>query len=130
MRHALALILVLAAPSLALGASTLSWVDNASNEFGFVIQRKLNQYDAVDGGIVTTGTYADLTKITTPNTQGFVDNGAIADPNLENEYCYRVAAYNNDNAGVEQRSGYSNEACKRFPVIIPPPAAPSGLTAN
>ena len=110
-------------------AATLTWVDNATNELGFLVLRQVNQYNSA-GVKVTAGSFSPLTQIAVPNTQGFIDNGAVADPALDNEYCYIVKAYNLDNNGVQQESPNSNTACKRFSVIIPPPGAPTGLTVQ
>ncbi len=74
---------------------TLTWLDNASNEDRYYIQRKLGE----------GGTFADITTIpaTLPaNTITYTDSGLTAN----NYYYYRVRAYNAANGD----SHYSNEA--------------------
>ena len=69
----------------------LTWVDMATTESGFKIERKVGP----------TGTYAQLA-VTAANTSAFVDPTLAA----STTYCYRVRAYNS--AG---NSGYSPELC-------------------
>ncbi len=86
---------------------SLAWVDNATDETGFVIERAT---DGVNFSVLAT---------VGPNVIGYVDSAVSAG----NTYDYRVAAVN---AGG--LSGYSNTAS----ITIPgpqPPAAPDGLEA-
>ena len=71
--------------------AALHWVDMATNESGFKIERKVSP----------TGTYAQLA-LTAANIATFVDPTLAA----STTYCYRVRAYN---TGGD--SGYSNEMC-------------------
>jgi len=74
---------------------TLAWVDNASNEDRFYIQRKLGE----------GGTFADITTVPATlaaNTVTYTDTGLTAN----NYYYYRVRAYNAANGD----SYFSNEA--------------------
>jgi Divergent InlB B-repeat domain len=76
--------------------AALHWVDMATNESGFKIERKVSP----------TGTYAQLA-LTAANLATFVDPTLAA----STTYCYRVRAYNS--AG---NSAYSNEVCVTTPV--------------
>src|SRR5262245_4945558 len=73
------------------GELTVTWLDNASNEEGFTIERR----------VATAQTYNQIAtvaaNVTSYNDSGLVDGGT---------YCYRLFAFNS--AG---RSSYSNEAC-------------------
>jgi hypothetical protein len=82
---------------------TLSWIDNATNEDGFRIERRLSP----------TGSYAPLSAVAA-NTVTYPDT-TVTDGQ---SYCYRVQAYNG--AGS---SGYTNEAC-----ATAGPPAPSTYT--
>ena len=83
--------LLVTAPLLA-AQLTLTWTDNASNEAGSRIERRLNP----------SGIYAEIATVGT-NVTTFVDSTVTAGQG----YCYRVRAYN-----VSGSSGYSNEACR------------------
>ena len=73
-------VLFLVWPGVALGESlTLTWTDNANNEVGFNIERKLGQ----------TGTFAPLAQVGV-DVVTYVD-ATVPDDKL---YCYRVNAYN------------------------------------
>ena len=85
-----AVSLALAVPALA-AQLTLTWTDNATDELGFRIERRLNP----------SGSYSEVTTVGT-NVTSYADTGVTAGQG----YCYRVRAYNS--AG---NSGYSNEAC-------------------
>jgi len=88
----------------------LVWTDNADNEAGFKIERKIPQ-----GG---TGAFAQV-GTANANATSFADTGLVANT----EYFYRVRSHN-----VTAHSAYTNEAnTKTLPV---PPAAPTGLTAS
>jgi len=67
--------------------NTLTWIDNASNEVGYSVERK-----------TLTGTFAEIIKVTTGNT--YTDNTAV----IGQGYVYRVGAYN-----ISGNSAYSNE---------------------
>jgi titin len=84
----------------------LAWTDNATNENGFVVERK------------TAGdTYTEISSVG-PNVKNYSDIGLNADT----EYFYRVRAYN---AGGY--SGYSGEVNA---ITLPnAPTAPGSLTA-
>ena len=71
--------------------AALHWVDRATNESGFKIERKVSP----------TGTYAQLA-LTPANSVAFVDAPLAA----STTYCYRVRAYN---TGGD--SGYAPELC-------------------
>jgi alpha-tubulin suppressor-like RCC1 family protein len=88
---------------------SLSWADNANNELGYRIERRLV------GGAWTT--VVDVAA----NWTGYVDSGLIAGTT----YQYRILAFNG--AG---RSGYSNEASATTLSGSVGPAAPTGLTAT
>ena len=88
----------------------LGWTDNATNEDGFLIQRKLGP----------GGTFADLDTVDANQTSYGDDT---CDP--ETNYCYQVRAYNT--AGD---SAWSNEACDTTPAAPSPPAAPTNLSAT
>ena len=80
------------APGLASSAQlTLSWTDNANNEGGYRVERRI-------GG----GSYSEIA-VLGPNSTSYTDTNLAESTN----HCYRVRAFNA--AGV---SGYSNEACK------------------
>ncbi len=86
------LLALVVAPGPAMGAQlTLNWTDNASNESGYRVERKIG----------SGGSYGEIA-VLAANSTGYTD------PNLaaSTTYCYRVRAFNA--AGV---SGYSNEAC-------------------
>jgi hypothetical protein len=84
----------------------LSWVDNASDEAGYEIERSINN--------------------TTWNMVGTLDLDAtsFSDGNLEPQtnYCYRTRAFNDGGF-----SEYSNVACASTPSL---PASPSDLSAT
>jgi len=85
----------------------LTWTDNATDEDGFSLERRLGQ----------TGAFSEV-------GQSGVDATSFADPGLaaSTEYCYRVRAFN---AGGY--STYSNIACAT--TLDPPPPPSSGLVA-
>ncbi|MDZ7303603.1 MAG: fibronectin type III domain-containing protein [candidate division KSB1 bacterium] len=84
----------------------LVWTDNATNETGFIIERKTG----------TGGTYAPVDTLGA-NETNYSNTGLVGNTT----YYYRVRAYNN--AGP---SAYSNEASAT--TIPDPPAAPTNLT--
>ncbi len=85
----------------------LTWVDNATNETGYVVERKTG-----------SGSYATLTTLGA-NATSFNDVTAAANTT----YSYRVRATNSGGS-----SSYSNEVTVTTPVAIP--TAPSGLAAT
>ena len=87
----------------------LTWIDNANNETGFRIQRKVG----------VSGTYEDLDTVG-PNVQYYPDT--TCGPGTE--YCYRVLAFN----GYGD-SDWSNEDCATTSGSGTPPAAPTSLDA-
>ena len=72
-------------------ARTLSWVDQAANEVGFKIERKVN----------ATGTFVQLA-VVEANTTTYKDT----DLAVGVTYCYRIQAFN-----AAGSSPFSNEAC-------------------
>ena len=108
---ALSLVGVLTPAVVAAGQNVLSWVDNASNEQNFNIERKA---EACAGGaafvpLATVG----LDIVTFTDTA--VSEGTT--------YCYRVNASN-----VAGASAFSNTADRTVPFSVPVP--PSALTVN
>jgi len=85
---------------------TLNWTDNANNEGGFLIQRKVG----------LTGTFFDLVTNLAANSIAY--NDLTVGPNQY--YAYRVRAFNT--AGF---SNFSNEASTTTPALSPPPPPPS-----
>jgi fibronectin type 3 domain-containing protein len=85
----------------------LNWIDGSTNETGFEIERSTNNVNF--SKISTTG--ANITQ--------FMDGPLIPDT----RYYYRIRAINASGA-----SGYTNVA--EAVSYLPPPSAPSGLTAN
>jgi hypothetical protein len=84
--------------------ATLTWVDNADNEAGFVIQRR-----------TLTGAYADIA-IVRPNVTTYTDTGAVGGQT----YLYRVRAYNTFGSSLHSRA-----ASLTLPAELPQPAAPT-----
>ena len=82
--------LMAAVPTLA-AQLTLTWTDNADNESGFRIERRLNP----------AGSYSEITTLG-PNVESYADTTVAAGQG----YCYRLRAYN-----AAGNSGYTNEAC-------------------
>jgi hypothetical protein len=77
----------------------LSWIDNASNETGFIIERKTG----------TSGTFAQIATVGA-NVNLYTDTGLTTG----SIYCYRVQAYNS--AGV---SAYTPQGCGTASVTAP-----------
>ncbi len=82
----------------------LNWVDNASNEAGFVVQRATNG-----------GSYTDRATLAS-NVTAFLDTGLAGNTS----YSYRVRAYNSAGA-----SAYTLDATVATPAAPPAPVAPS-----
>jgi len=88
--------------------NNLTWTDNATNESGFKIERKIG----------AAGTYAEITTVSADVT-AFSDNGLAA----STQYFYQIRAFN-----VGGNSAYSNEDDATTPSNAPPPPnAPSNL---
>jgi titin len=79
----------------------LAWTDNSDNEDGFQIERREGQ----------VGDFAEVTTVMAGLTS-YSDGSLLA----ATEYCYRVAAFNN-----EAYSGYSEVACATTESFPPPP---------
>lgn len=77
----------------------LNWNDNATNEDGTEVERRLG----------TTGNFVPLFTIVGANIITYTDNNLLQ----ATDYCYRVRAYN---AGGQ--SAYSNIACAITPAIL------------
>jgi titin len=88
----------------------LAWTDNADNEDGFRIERKIPQ-----GG---TGVFVQIATVA-PNVTAFSDTALTA----LTTYFYRIRAFNPDG-----QSAYSDEANAK--TLPNPPNAPSNLTAT
>jgi len=89
----------------------LTWTDNATNEYGFEVERSLSQ-----------GTGFALVATVGAATVSYEDT----DLDPLTRYYYRIRAYNNSG-----NSGYSNEAdAMTEDAPPPPPSAPSDLTAT
>ena len=85
----------------------LAWTDNANNELGFKIERKLN----------TTGASYSQIDMVGPNVTSYSNTGLTVNTN----YVYRVRSYNSIG-----NSAYSNEDNATTNV----PAAPSAMSAT
>ncbi len=92
-------------------AIKLAWLDHATNEAGYYIERKLSSAG-------TTETYA-LVATTGPNVKSFIDSSLT----LDTGYAYRVRAFNSGG-----KSNFSNEANVRTLPNLP--EAPSNLSAT
>ena len=94
---------------------SLTWVDNATEENGFEVQRS-------SSGI--GGPYSFLALLRAANQTAYTDNTVVSGT----EYCYRVRA----GRGPGDFGEFSASACVTPGDVTPtdPPAAPSGLTAT
>ena len=108
---------VLASPSIAAAALSLTWSDNSSNETGFKIERRTG----------TTGTFAQVAT-TGANVASYTDTTAVAGTTS----CYRVRAYN-----AAGNSAYTLEQCAPEPamptvtiVANDPTATEAGVTTG
>jgi len=88
----------------------LQWYDNASNEDGFRIERRLGQ----------TGDFEPIDTVG-PNVQSYADT--TCSPSTE--YCHVAIAFNECGDGYEGPT-----ACATTPSDAVPPEAPTGLTAT
>jgi len=100
--------LSLTATAISTSQINLAWQDNATNEVGFKIERKIG----------VGGTYGQIDSVTA-NVTSYSNIGLTANTS----YFYRVRAYNTVGS-----SAYSNEADTK--TLPNPPAAPSSLTAT
>jgi Zn-dependent metalloprotease len=96
----------LTAAAVSSGRINLAWVDNASNEAGFKVERSTDGVTFME--IATPG----------PNTRSYSDTSLAG----TTTYHYRVRAYDGPNV-----SAYSNVASA---TTLAPPTAPTGLTAS
>lgn len=99
----------LGATAISTGRIDLVWMDNATNETGFQIERKKG----------TGGTYGQIAAVGA-NVTNYSNAGLVPGTT----YVYRVRASNDDGF-----SAYSPEAQATTPPAPTPPAAPSGLSA-
>jgi hypothetical protein len=115
MRRSLAIVVVLLCALAAQSARAqnlqlrMAWTDNASNEAGFQIERRVG----------TTGPFAPVDRLPADTTSYIDTTGLVADTT----YCYRVVAF----AGAEF-SPYSNEICGTVSVASALPTPGPGLT--
>lgn len=91
-------------------AINLAWADNSTDETGFKLERKTG----------SGGTYAEITGSIAANATTYSNTGLTANTT----YYYRLRAYN-----AAGNSTYSNEVSATT-AAIPPPNAPSSLTAT
>ena len=75
---------------------TVKWVDSATNESGFKVERKQG----------TSGTYSQIATVD-PDITSYIDSTVSA----RTTYCYRVHAYN-----LAGNSPYMNEVCVTTPT--------------
>jgi hypothetical protein len=86
----------------------LAWIDNSTNETGFLVERKMG----------STGTWAQIASLGA-NVRNFSNTALLAGTT----YYYRARAYH-----VSGNSAYSNEAMAATSVALP--ASPSSLTVS
>lgn len=93
----------------------LTWVDNATEENGFQIERSSSGID---------GPYSFLALLRTPDLTSYTDNTVVSGT----EYCYRIRA----GRGPGDFGEFSESACVTPGDTTPtvPPDAPSGLAAT
>jgi len=92
--------------------ATLTWVDNSTDETGFVLERQLN------GGAFTA-----LAPIAANTTQA-VDTTVVRST-VPNTYTYRIKAVNGTLS-----SAFTSPACITFAPLLTAPAAPSGFSVS
>jgi len=110
----LVLVLSLFLTNSVFGQANLTWVDNSTDETGFVLERQLN-----------AGAFVVLASALAANLVSYTDGTAVGSTAQANTYCYRVKAFN-----ATGPSAYSNTACKTFPKLPTAPNAPSGLQVS
>jgi len=98
-----------AALALVAGKVVVSWLDVASNETGYKVQKK-------PGACTGTGTWAPLASVG-PNVQSYTDGAVVQGQ----RYCYGIASTNS--AGD---SAYTSAGDILVPFTVP--AAPAGLS--
>jgi len=86
-----------------------SWTDNSTDEYGFEIQRAVNN-----------GSFVKLADVSS-NVTSFTDRNVVQNT----EYTYRVRAYNNNGY-----SGFSNSITVYVPTTANTPAVPANLNAS
>jgi len=92
--------------------TTLTWVDNSTDETGFVLERQLNG-----------GAFAALAPIAANTTQA-IDTTVVRSA-VPNTYTYRLKAINGTLS-----SAFTTPACITFDPILTAPTAPSGFTVS
>ena len=92
--------------------TTLTWIDNSTDETGFVIERSLNG-----------GAFTPLAPIAANVTQ--VIDATVARSTVPNTYTYRLKAVNGTLS-----SAFTSSACITFAPLLTAPAAPSGFTVS
>lgn len=86
---------------------TLSWVDNATNETGFKIERGVDTGTGTNPPLPAFSTYATVGA----NATAFVDTTVTSGM----RYCYQVSAYNGSSTSLS-----SNVACANVPATASP----------
>jgi uncharacterized protein len=89
----------------------LDWQDNATNEQGFKINRKLN-----------AGAYQLSLFLVGANVVSYKDTSLVRGATEDNNYCYTVTAYN-----ANGDSAPSNEGCK---IVVALAKLPPGSATN
>ena len=92
--------------------ATLTWVDNSTDETGFVLERSLN------GGAFTA-----LAPIAANTTQ--VVDTTVVRGTVPNTYTYRLKAVNGTLS-----SAFTSPACLTFAPLLTAPTAPSGFSVS
>jgi len=92
--------------------ATLTWVDNSTNETGFVLERQLNG-----------GAFAALAPIAANTTQAI--DTTVVRSTVPNTYTYRLKAVNGTAS-----SAFTTPACITFDPNLTAPTAPSGFSVS
>ena len=92
--------------------ATLTWVDNSTDETGFVLERSLNG-----------GPFTALAPIAANTTQ--VVDTTVTRSTLPNTYTYRLKAVNGTLS-----SAFTSPACITFAPLLTAPTAPSGFSVS
>jgi len=92
--------------------ATLTWVDNSSDETGFVLERSLNG-----------GAFVALAPIAANTTQ--VVDTTVVRSTVPNTYTYRLKAVNGTLS-----SAFTSPACITFAPLLTAPTAPSGFSVS
>lgn len=93
----------------------MTWVDNSTDETGFVLERKQG-----------AGAYAVLAAALNANLTAYTDSSVVRGT-VPVTYTYRVKAVR---ASDKTESAYSNEACITFAAKLAPLPPPAGLTVS